>query len=231
MQLVRELLPTADREKPMPVDTDTKKFLEDVRKGKPRRFVIICKGIKIPSMFVYRKGTVESYKKKAKDEGKGQFYHGVVTGKGENIVFNPRRDDGYEKPPGKELILKDFLKSEAGLKFKPVYEIVETLPDVDESDNEETGTEEVAAKTIDVSDLESQLMELQPGVLDFVRDHSERRVEILKPNKLVKNFIAAPEGKDRQSAVDALATFWPIGPIQRDERADGSRCSDVRGSH
>ena len=31
----------------MAVDADTKKCLEEAKKGKPRRFVMICKGVKI----------------------------------------------------------------------------------------------------------------------------------------------------------------------------------------
>ena len=122
----------------MAVDADTKKFLEEVKKGKPRRFVMICKGVKILSLIVYKKGTLDKYKKQAKAEGKGQFYHGVVDGKGVNIAFKLAASDGYDSPPGKELILKDFLASEAEMKFKPTYEIVAELPEVDESDTEET---------------------------------------------------------------------------------------------
>jgi hypothetical protein len=121
----------------MAVDADTKKYLEEVKKGKPRRFVMICKGVKILSMIVFKKGTVEKYKKQAKEEGKGQFYHGVVDGKGMDISFKLCRSDGYEKPPGKELILKDFLKSQADMKFKPAYELVDELPDVPEEDEDE----------------------------------------------------------------------------------------------
>ena len=119
----------------MAVDADTNKYLEEVKKGKPRRFVMICKGVNILSLVVYKKGTVEKYKKEAKQDGKGQFYHGVVDGKGQNISFKLQTSDGYDKPPGKDLVLKEFLKSEAGMQFKPAYEIVEQLPEVNEADD------------------------------------------------------------------------------------------------
>jgi hypothetical protein len=126
----------------MPLDTDTIDCLDDVKKGKPRRFVMICKGVQIKSLVAYKKGSLERYKKQAKEEGKGQFYHGVIGGKGVDITFYLCRADGYEKPPGKELILKDFLKTEADLKCKPVYEIVDVLPDVaDEYEAPESETE------------------------------------------------------------------------------------------
>lgn len=43
----------------MPVDSDTKMYLDEVKKGKPRKFVMICKGGKMLSMIVYKKGGVE----------------------------------------------------------------------------------------------------------------------------------------------------------------------------
>ena len=49
----------------MSVDDGTQKSLEEVKKGKPRRFVMICKGAKIVSMIVFKKGTIEKYKKQA----------------------------------------------------------------------------------------------------------------------------------------------------------------------
>ena len=38
----------------MAVDADTKKYLDEVKKGKARRFVMICKGVKILSLVVYK---------------------------------------------------------------------------------------------------------------------------------------------------------------------------------
>jgi len=82
----------------MPVDSETIGFLEDVKKGKPRHFAMICKGVQILSLIVYKKGTVEKYKKQAKEQGRGQFYHGVIDGKGVDICFKLLSSDGYEKP-------------------------------------------------------------------------------------------------------------------------------------
>jgi hypothetical protein len=118
----------------MPVDSDTIGFLEDVKKGKPRHFVMICKGVQILSLIVYKKGTVERYKKQALEQGHGQFYHGVVDGKGLDVCFKLLSTDGYDKPPGKELILKDFLRVQAGINFKPTYAIVSELPKIDDND-------------------------------------------------------------------------------------------------
>lgn len=125
----------------MAVDEETKKHLESVKKGKPRRFVMICKGINILSLIVYKKGSLETFKKQAKAEGRGQFYHGVVDGKGQDIVFKLLRSDGFEKPPGKTRTLKSFLKDEAELQFKPLYEIVDSLPEVLEDDGDDPSPE------------------------------------------------------------------------------------------
>lgn len=194
----------------MPADDDTKKFLEEVKKGKPRRFVMICKGVKILSLIVYKKGTVEKYKKQAKEEGKGQFYHGVVDGKGVNVTFKLALSDGYDKPPGKELILKDFLSTETGIKFKPTYEIVESLPELDlddESDSEAVETTEDDTdfgKSPEVIQLGKRFNELSDPLKSFVATFADRRVEILKPVKTVKDFLAAPTPESIGSAQEAL---------------------------
>jgi hypothetical protein len=124
----------------MAVDDDTKKYLEEVKKGKPRRFAMIMKGEKIINLIVYKKGTVEKYKKQAKEEGQGQFYFGVVDGKGQDICFKLSVADGFDAVPGKDIKLKAYLSDEAEMKFKPTYAVVPDLPDVDE---DEEGPQEV----------------------------------------------------------------------------------------
>ncbi len=112
----------------MAFDDDSAKYLEEVKKGKPRRFAMILKGDKVISLVVYKKGSLEKYKKQAREGGKGQFCYGVIDGKGQNIVFKLCREDGFDEPPGKEIKLKQYLKDEAGVQFKPTYEIVDQLP-------------------------------------------------------------------------------------------------------
>lgn len=186
-------------------DTDTIKFLEEVKKGKPRRFVMICKGIKILSLIVYKKGTVESFKKKAKEHGQGQFYHGVVDGKGQNIVFNLCKEDGYDQPPGKALILKDYLKSHLSMQLKPDYRIVEALPDVVEEDEADEIEEEAIADVPDTSEIQARFSSLAAGIKQFVATQPDRRVEILKPAKVVKEYLADPSSNAQPDANDALA--------------------------
>lgn len=113
----------------MPLSDSTKKYLGEVKKGQPRKFVMICKGVKILNLIVYKVGNENTFKKKAKEEGNGKFYTGVITGKAMNITFQLARDR-YEKFPGKKLVLKEFLEKEAEMKFKPKYEIVDSLTEI-----------------------------------------------------------------------------------------------------
>ncbi len=103
-------------------------YLEEVKKGKPRKFAMICKGTSVISLVVYKKGNVEKRKKEAKESGKGQFYFGVVDGKGTDVRFVLARSDGFESEPVKPTVLKGFLDEAGGLKCKPRFEIVDTPP-------------------------------------------------------------------------------------------------------
>ena len=190
----------------MAVDSDTIQFLDDVKKGKARKFAMICKGVNILGLIVYKKGTEEKHKKEAKKQGKGKFFGGVVTGKGVDIRFQ-LLGTAYDKLPGKELTLKDFLATEAGFKCKPKYEIVNELEEVDESDEASTTGETNESATIDVSDLERRLNALGAGIKTFVASHPDRRVDILKPTKTVKDYLLDPANQDREAAENALTTI------------------------
>lgn len=107
----------------MPLDEGTLKYLADVKKGKERKFAMLCKGVSIVGLMVYKKGNEERFKKELKKNGSGKFFAGVITGKGEKIVFNLSRES-CDKPPTKPIALKEFLVEQSNLKFKPTYEIV-----------------------------------------------------------------------------------------------------------
>lgn len=106
------------------VDKDSREELDEVRKGKPRKFVMVVKGTTIVSLVVYKKGGVEKYKKQAKESGTGQVYFGVVDGRGLDITFKLAIADGFEKEPLKAPVLKAFLEEKAEFKAKPTFEIV-----------------------------------------------------------------------------------------------------------
>lgn len=106
------------------VDKDSRDELDEVRKGKPRKFVMLIKGTTIISLVVYKKGAVEKYKKQAKESGTGQAYWGVVDGRGPDITFKLAIADGFEKEPLKAPMLKAFLEEKAEFKGKPTFAIV-----------------------------------------------------------------------------------------------------------
>ena len=117
------------------IDDDSRDQLDQVRKGKPRKFVMICKGTSIISLVVYKKGNVEKYKKQAKEVGTGQIYFGVIEGRGPDITFKLSTEDGFDKAPVKTPVLKAFLEEEANYKSKPLIEIVASLGPVLDPDD------------------------------------------------------------------------------------------------
>lgn len=144
------------------ISEDSVAFLEEVKKGKTRKFAMICKGTSIVSLVVYKKGNVEKHKKEAKQAGKGQFYFGVVDGKGQDIRFVLSREDGFDSAPVKTTVLKSFLDESADLKCKPVFEIVEIAPIVLDEDDP----------------LVARFLKLRDTAIQTCETHPDRAVEI-----------------------------------------------------
>ncbi len=95
-------------------------MLEEAKKGKPRSFLLICKGSSVKYIIVKKKAIKRSEIAEAKKLGyKGEAYIGVITGQGMDLVFNLSIEDGYESEPCKERSLKDFLDEHADFKSKP----------------------------------------------------------------------------------------------------------------
>jgi len=113
----------------MPLSDSTKKYLGEVKKGQPCEFVMICKGVKILNLIVYKFGNENTFKKKAKEEGNGKFYARCDHWKSDERYF-PVGEGSLRKVPGKKLVLKEFLEREAEMKFKPKYEIVDSLTEI-----------------------------------------------------------------------------------------------------
>jgi hypothetical protein len=204
------------------LDPDTLKYLDEVKKGKPRRFAMVMKGEQIVSLIVYKKGSVEKYKKLARDKVKGGlFYHGVIDGKGQNIAFKLCYEDGFDKPPGKDIKLKSYLKNEADLQFKPCYEMVDELPSLISSDEIST-TEAVAAPTTDTAPqaetsatpvppvdeafknkLTLTLNKMTPLIKRVLAAGPERKTEILSPAAKIK--LAITEGRLDEAKMELVA--------------------------
>lgn len=134
----------------MLVDAESRKYLDDVRKGKPRKFVMVCNGVKILNLIVYKKGSESRYKQMVKKaDGAGQYFSGVVSGRGRNLVFELPSTQ-YDRTPGKDFFLRQFLEEEAAVSCRPTYVLVDQLTQVEptgeESESaEDQETEQIAA--------------------------------------------------------------------------------------
>ncbi|ADB16947.1 hypothetical protein Psta_2277 [Pirellula staleyi DSM 6068] len=122
----------------MPLDADSIKCLETVKRGTPARFVAASKGGKIVGCVVYRKGGYDGHAKRAKESG-GTLCFGVVNGTGAALVFNLARADKFEAAPTKDLALREYVNEGNDLKLKPVFAIINTLPVVADDDNDAAG--------------------------------------------------------------------------------------------
>lgn len=127
------------------VSEDSKLLLEDqVKRGKARKFFLICKGANIRTLVVFKKGPFGPKVTQAKKDGaKGEVTYGVVSGAGQRLHFQlagndevakAMKVDGFcETVPCKTAKLREFL-NDNGMKFKPSYYILvdpATAPDPD----------------------------------------------------------------------------------------------------
>jgi hypothetical protein len=135
------------------IDDDSKFMLEEhVKKGKPRKFILICKGASIKTLVVFKKGPYGVKINQAKKSGfRGDVYCGVISGKGANInlqlpgnasVSDAMGTEGnvYDSEPCKVAKLRDFFVEEARLKVHPEFTIVtarDQVVSVSESDDED----------------------------------------------------------------------------------------------
>ena len=76
-------------------------YLEEVKKGKPRKFAMICKGASVVSLVIYKKGNVEKRKKEAKEAGKGQFYLASLMAKESTFVSCSLAPTALTAPPSR----------------------------------------------------------------------------------------------------------------------------------
>jgi hypothetical protein len=114
-----------------PLAEGTIDALEQVRKGKMRNFMLICKGAKIRYLAAQKKPLKKKAVTEAKAQGyKGDAYFGVISGQGVELIFNLARADGYESAPTKDAILREFIGEHAELKCKPTFAILDLPPEI-----------------------------------------------------------------------------------------------------
>lgn len=119
----------------MAVSDETIDFLGQVKKGKPRKFVMLTVGAKVAALVLYKSGNSNKQIAKAKQESKGTPCFGVVEGQGQDLTFKIAVSDGFKSAPVANTALKTFLKDEADISCKPIFEVVETAPLVLDDDH------------------------------------------------------------------------------------------------
>ncbi len=204
------------------VSSESAEFLEDVKKGKPRRFAMICKGTSVISLVLYKKGSVEKYKKEAKEGGKGQFYFGVVDGKGMDLRFALARSDGFESEPVKNSILKSFLDESADFKCKPYFEIVDQPPSALDPDDPlvarylrlkplALGTAETQPeKAGEIQSLLAQIpLELEADQMDQATQKLDRLESLLGPATKTEPTTKPEPTGDQKKLLEALEKLKP----------------------
>lgn len=200
-------------------------ILGDVRKGKPRRFVALCKGSDILSLVVFKKGSVESKKTQAKAAGAGTLCWGVVTGKGQDLNFQLARSDGFDKAPTRTSALKTFLSEHAELTCKPLWEIVDS-PSVVLDDDDPLAKRFLALKDAALAaaervperadELNQLCLNIGRLLQDDQRDAAEAKIVELEALLRQLGPAATPtsgEGTGPQPLTDVLAKLNQLSPL------------------
>lgn len=153
------------------MDDESKKQLLEVRKGKPRKFVMIKDGVEIDRLYIFKKGPFDRYVRMAKQQGvRGEAYWGIVRGDGFDIRFELARADGFTAAPGTQIRLKDFLKETTGSKFEPEYVIVDTPTPIEDSEQSEiVGDDAQSEDSVLVEDPGEKFIRLLKSILPHVK--------------------------------------------------------------
>jgi hypothetical protein len=207
------------------IDDDSIKHLQDVKKGKARKFVMIKEGVQIDRLYVFKKGPFDRFVRKAKQDGvRGEAFWGVVRGDGNDIHFELSRTDGFENPPGKDIRLKEFLKEETQFKFEPDYVIVDELTAVDESDGEadadaaDANETQDAATAVATEDTGAKFIDLLKKILPHVKR------ALAKPTSVsaeLQSRVREAQDFGRQREFEqGLATLRIVGQLTKQALAE-----------
>jgi hypothetical protein len=215
------------------ISDDTRDMLENqVKKGKSRKFILISKGASIISLIVFKKGPYGPRLNEARKAGlRGQSVCGVITGKGVDLrlllpgtpeVAQAMKADGVcDSDPVKIAVLRKFLTEEAGVKFKPSFEIIQQLGDVPiVSEGDEEGEPSVSASTATPEQetpetpaaaepkdkLATALKQLRPLMQKALESAPQRKDDILGPVTSIKQLMAGNDlAAARQMLLDHAA--------------------------
>ncbi len=200
------------------IDDESIKFLQDVKKGKPRKFVMIKEGVQIDKLYVFKKGPFDRYVRAAKQEGvRGEAFWGVVRGDGVDIKFELSRADGFENSPGKEIRLKEFLKEETSYKFEPAYVIVDTLTPVEESEGEAAAEVETTEAKVD-DDSGPKFIDLLKKILPHVKRALAKPTTVSE--ELQSRVREAQDFGRQRDFQQGLATLKIVGQLTKQALAE-----------
>lgn len=222
-----------------PIGEGTVDSLGEVKKGKSRCFLLICKGAKVKYLKVKKKSVKKNEIAEAKKLGyKGDAYIGIITGKGMDLVFNLAISDGYESEPVKDKALKDFLEEHANFKCKPSFAIVATPPEVPFDDEDLRNP--LIARFLALGDQISQVLDSNPGaeaelkkttseirvlLQDGEFDTAEPRVGSLE--KRLQELLGGGGSNPYEELVNGLLSTLP-GDVQRLSVSDPATAQKIQ---
>lgn len=178
------------------IDEDSKKLLDQVKKGKDLKFVLIAQGANVKKLIIYKTGSPSGKISEAKKDGhKGKAFWGEALGGGSKVVFQMSSADGFSKVPGKEQVLKTFILKETQLKIRLAYEIVDGAPKKPETSKEDV--QQLKAIT-------SSLKKLKGSLAEAIVQDPARKPAIMKNIAEIQKAIKAKDADKAQKTFDDL---------------------------
>ena len=220
----------AEQAEGLGIDVETKEMLEnEVKKGKPRKFILIYKGAQIKKLIVFKKGPYHTRIQQARKDGfKGEAACGIVTGSGVNLTFQLAGnkevadaigvDNAVDAEPTKVAKLKEFL-NENDLARKPEYEIVRDPKAVSKPEAEDgDGSNGAAAATLgatapvqpsgtaaQVDPLQEKCRQIKAVLVPRVKEAIA--ADPSKQAEIVKLLEAAKQQEQQSQFAEAFETF------------------------
>ena len=209
------------------LDQELADGLKQARKS-PRNFALIAKGVNPLKLMVRKKKFAEGALAKAKSEAKGnEVITGVLVVSGADFAFQVLTEQTIK--PTK---LKELISEQAEITCKPRWEVVPTLPDIGDEDEQgemqadelppgspppPTVSEEEAAEIegedlpptappqIDAKQLVAAMNKLTPQIQAAAAANPERKGELLRPVAAFQQHIKANQFDQAKAALGQLA--------------------------
>lgn len=177
------------------IDENSKKLLEQVKKGKDLKFALITKGAKVKKLIIFKTGSATGQIQQANKDGyKGKAYWGEALCRGSTVAFQMTRADGFDRAPGKEKILKTFIFEETQLKIVPDYVIVD-------GDLDKSGASKMEAE---LKAIASSLAKLKGSLGDAIAQDPTCRPAIMKHVADIQKAIKSKDADKAQKTFNTL---------------------------